>query len=182
MKKLSCVFAILIVMMALVLTGCGDTPGGNSGSGSTGGNTGGNTGSGGSSGGGSSSTGGNGTNSAVFSGAYSENYSNCTLSLTLNNNGEWTYSINGTFYGRPANFIYAKGTYTGNTTQNGNITLVITHITPINGSTISNATSITNTSFPLNQLTQSETMILTISNNQLSSSSPDFLPITLTRQ
>ena len=38
MKKLSCVYAILIVMMALVFTGCGDTPGGdgtNSGSGAT---------------------------------------------------------------------------------------------------------------------------------------------------
>ncbi len=158
--------AILLLMMAVVLTGCGDKAGGDTVTDN------------------GSSTG-SGNRGAAYSGNWvnSQNRANCTITITFRADYSWLQQISGTMYGVQANFISFQGTYTGNPAQSGTLSLIVTHMADFETfSDTQNITSITNAIAPLVEIpaAQRQPVTATVSGNQLTLSQRNLCPIPLT--
>ena len=154
MKKILSVFAILI-MVALVFTGCGDKAGSSTGGSSEGsGNDGG--------------SGSPGNGDVVFMGTYTDTDPqdpfNCTITMTFRTNGVFVCHVSGILHGTSANLIMEQGTYTGDPNQDGIITCVTTHY--MDTSNVDPSTTMTNTNCPLRAVDNPYTETYTISNGR----------------
>lgn len=129
MKKLSGVFAVLIVMMALVITSCGDRAGGNVQNPAD------------------SPTQPTQPTQPTVVASYGATQSDITQSVIFYSDNTWKTTMVGTMDGISCNLTTVSGTYSGNAGTDGTITITITKMVD----SISNpsGTSITNEDYPL---------------------------------
>ncbi len=144
MKKTFSLLAI-VLMIALVFTGCGSNGESSSSSGTTGGST-------------------PVPAPTVFVGV--DPVEGITNTLTFENDGTFTMRYTGTWENITFNVVHTKGTYTGNPKTDGNVTITITHWAIMSDQP--SGTTATNDDFPLEAYTGNHAQkSLTVSGNLL---------------